>query len=75
MNKNNRLSDRQLAILNFIRDNPGAHIAHAHRSLEGMGVVYGRGHHRFFYNAVERLERRGLIEKKDDGAKRRLYIK
>lgn len=75
MSKNNRFTENQRAILDFVRDNPGVHIAHAQRALEGEGVVYGRGHHRFFYNAIERLERRGLIEKKSDGAKRRLYIK
>lgn len=75
MSKNNRFTEGQRAILNYIQHNPGVHIAHAQRALEGEGIVYGRGHHRFFYNAVARLERRGLIEKKDDGAKRRLYIK
>lgn len=75
MSNNNRFSEGQKAILNFIQENPGVHIAHIHRALGGAGIVYGRGYHRFFYNAVEHLARRGVLEKKWDGVKRRLYIK
>lgn len=70
-NSTSGLTDRQAAIIEFIFENPGCSIADAHR---GAGAQYGISGHRFFYAAVSRLRKRGVVRGVEDGPRVRLYV-
>lgn len=67
-----RLNDRQQAIVDYVADNPGSSIVDV---MNGVDVSYGRSGHRFFYAAVNRLISNGTLEGKREGTRVKLYVK
>ena len=53
-----RLSEKQAHFLAIIATNPGITTAELHRRV---GYRYAHGHHKFTYDTVSRMIKRGLV--------------
>lgn len=59
----NRISTKQAHFLEFLARHPGVATADIHRAV---GRAYAHGAHQYTYSTVDRLMRRGLIERTGD---------